>query len=263
MYFCEIMGKYYFASDFHLGANARLTSCDREKLVVEWLDLVSKDADGIYLVGDVFDFWFEYKKVIPKGHTRILGKLAEICDSGIPIFFFPGNHDMWVFDYLPKEIGIQIVRGALIKEIDGVKVYIHHGDGLGPGDYKYKFLKRFFASGVCQWLFAALHPSIGMGIAHAWSAKSRATQGRQEVFEGREREWLYQFVQEEAMIYHDVELFIFGHRHLAIDIKNERGGGRYINLGDWLYNQSYGILEEGKFRLTSYKNDNAEIIRDE
>lgn len=255
------MGKYYFASDFHLGANAKLPTELREKLVVEWLEEVSEDADGIYLVGDIFDFWFEYKKSIPKGFTRILGKLAAICDRGIPVYFFPGNHDMWVFDYLPEEIGLEVVRKEYFAELDGVKLYIHHGDGLGPGDYKYKFLKRIFASRICQWLFSAVHPTIGMGIAHAWSARSRATQGRREVFINREEEWLYQYVKEQIKSYPEVDIFLFGHRHLAIDIKVE-GGARYINLGEWLFNQTYGVLDNGVFELVAYKNTDAEIIRD-
>lgn len=256
------MGKYYFASDFHLCADAKLPGTVREKLVVEWLEAISVDADAIYLVGDIFDFWFEYKKSIPKGFTRLLGKLAAICDSGIPVYFFPGNHDMWVFDYLPKEIGMKIIRGEYFTELDGVRLYIHHGDGLGPGDYKYKFLKRIFASPLCQWLFSAVHPTIGMGIAHAWSAKSRATQGRKEVFRKKEEEWLYQYVKEKTVLYPEIDLFIFGHRHLAIDLQVEEGKARYINLGEWLFNQTYGVLENGIFELKAFKNAAAEIIRD-
>jgi len=155
------MKKVYFASDFHLGIDARLSSREREKQLVRWLEQIRKDAYSIYLVGDVFDFWFEYKTVVPKGYVRLLGKLAELRDEGIPIYFFTGNHDMWMFSYFEEELGIPIYREPIVREIMGKTFFIGHGDGLGPGDHGYKFIKRVFANPVCQWLFERLHPKIG------------------------------------------------------------------------------------------------------
>ena len=164
--------KTYFASDFHLGINARLSSLDRERQICRWLDLVSQDAEAIYLVGDVFDYWFEYKSVIPKGFSRILGKLAEVRDKNIPIYFFTGNHDMWMFRYFEDELGIPIYRQPIIREIHGKTFFIGHGDGLGPGDYGYKMIKKIFANKTCQWLFARLHPNFGLWLMNFFSGKS-------------------------------------------------------------------------------------------
>jgi UDP-2,3-diacylglucosamine hydrolase len=255
------MLKHYFASDFHLGAQAALSSEQRERKIVHWLEEVSQDAAAIYLLGDVFDFWFEYKKVIPRGFTRILGKLAAIIDKGIPVYFFPGNHDMWVFDYLPAEIGISIVRGPLLLELEGKRLYMCHGDGLGPGDYSYKVLKKIFASSMAQFLFSFLHPSLGMGIAHAWSKRSRAAQGNTEQYQGKEKEWLYAY--SEACLQKDpsIDYFVFGHRHLPLDLLLSNGKSRYYNLGEWLTQQTYGVYHEGVFELKVYGETGAKIIR--
>ena len=163
--------KIYFASDFHLGVPDFKTSLEREKRIVKWLDSIRHDAHTIYLLGDIFDFWFEYKHAIPKGFIRLQGKLAELTDAGIPIVFFTGNHDMWMFDYFPIQLGIPIYRDPQILHVGTQKLMIGHGDGLGPGDHTYKFLKKFFNSGLCQWLFARIHPNLGIGIASYWSRK--------------------------------------------------------------------------------------------
>jgi UDP-2,3-diacylglucosamine hydrolase len=159
--------KTYFISDLHLGSPNPAKSLVREKAFVNWLDTVSQDADAIYLVGDIFDFWFEYKRAVPRGFVRCLGKIAELTDKGIPIYWFTGNHDMWIFDYLPGECGIQLVRKPVQTQMHGHSVYIAHGDGLGPGDHAYKFMKAFFDSRICQWLFARLHPNFGVWLARA------------------------------------------------------------------------------------------------
>ncbi|MEQ8425759.1 MAG: UDP-2,3-diacylglucosamine diphosphatase, partial [Cyclobacteriaceae bacterium] len=179
--------KLYFASDFHLGVPNRETSLEREKRIVRWLDSVSADAHAIYLLGDIFDFWFEYKHAIPKGFIRLMGKLAELRDRDIPIYFFTGNHDMWMFDYFPKELGIPIYRQPIELKVGDHLLMIGHGDGLGPGDSSYKILKKFFNSGLCQWLFARLHPNFGIGIAKFWSKSSRiANMKREEKFSGEQ-----------------------------------------------------------------------------
>lgn len=225
--------KIYFASDFHLGTPNFEESKKREGLLVNWLDSIKQDAEEIHLVGDIFDFWFEYKHAVPKGYIRFLGKIAEITDAGIPVYFYTGNHDMWMFDYLPKEIGVEIIRTPITKNYNGKYFYIGHGDGLGPGDKFYKFLKLFFNSKICQWLFARIHPNLGMGIANAWSKKSRISNiEKGEAFLGNEEEWLYIYCKEELKKQH-YDYFIFGHRHLLLDLKIKNTNSRYINLGEW------------------------------
>jgi len=225
--------KIYFASDFHLGIPNYEESRQREKMIVKWLDRIKEDAQEIYLVGDLFDFWFEYKQTAPKGYIRFLAKIAEITDSGIPVHFFTGNHDMWMFDYLPKEIGICIHRNPILKEWNGKKFFIGHGDGLGPGDRFYKFLKFFFNSKFCQWLFARIHPNLGMGVGNLWSNKSRNSNiEKGEQFLGDENEWLYRY-SKDVLEKNHYDFFIFGHRHLVLDIDIKEKKSRYINLGEW------------------------------
>ena len=157
--------KIYFASDFHLGAPDYESSLVREKKIVSWLNHIEKDAAEIFLVGDIFDFWFEYKRAIPRGFARLQGKIADLTDKGIPVHVFTGNHDMWIFDYLPKELGVQLHREPIEREFFGKKYFIGHGDGLGPSDKGYKFLKKVFANKFCQWCFARLHPNFGIWLA--------------------------------------------------------------------------------------------------
>ncbi len=248
------MQKIYFASDFHLGLDARTTSKEREQLLVSWLDEVSKDASHLYLVGDLFDFWFEYKYTIPKGFVRFLGKLASLKDKGIIIEAFTGNHDMWMFSYLQEELGIPIHRSPIVIEFFGKKVLIGHGDGLGPGDHGYKFLKKVFASPICQWLFARLHPNFSFGMAKYWSGKSRLTNAAPDHFLGEENEWLIQFCKDHLAIEH-IDIFIFGHRHFPIDFYFNELKSRYINLGDWLLYNTYAVMDENKLTLESYEGN--------
>jgi UDP-2,3-diacylglucosamine hydrolase len=244
--------KIYFASDFHLGAPDAATSLKREKLLVQWLDEIKNDAQEIYLVGDVFDFWFEYKTAVPKGFVRLLGKLAELSDKGIVLHYFTGNHDMWVFDYLPTEIGLTIYRGVLEKEYNGKRFYIAHGDGLGPGDRGYKFIKKVFANPVCQWLFARLHPNFGIRMANFWSGKSRLHTGSSdEKFLGEDKEWLVIY-SKEVLQKKQVDYFIFGHRHLPLDI-SLGSNSKYINLGEWMNYCSYAVFDGEKTELKYFK----------
>ena len=242
----------YFASDFHLGAPDAVTSLKREKLLVKWLDEIKTDAQEIYLVGDVFDFWFEYKTAVPKGFVRLLGKLAELADMGIVLHYFTGNHDMWVFDYLPSEIGLTIYRGVLEKEYNGKQFYIAHGDGLGPGDRGYKFIKKVFANPVCQWLFARLHPNFGIRMANFWSGKSRLHTGSSdEKFLGEEKEWLVIYSKDVLQKKH-IDYFIFGHRHLPLDI-SLGSKSKYINLAEWMNYASYAVFDGEKTELKYFK----------
>jgi UDP-2,3-diacylglucosamine hydrolase len=243
--------KIYFASDFHLGAPNHEESKKREVRVVRWLNEVKKDASEIYLLGDIFDFWFEYKTVIPKGFVRLQGKIAEITDSGIPVHVFTGNHDMWIFDYLPQELGIKLYREPIVRTYNGKKFLIGHGDGLGPGDKQYKMLKAVFASKVCQWFFARIHPNLGIGVANAWSRKSRRNNiTYDEKFEGKEKELLYHFCVDYLKKEH-VDYFIFGHRHLPLEIPVGEHS-TYFNLGEWIKYNTYAVFDGEKLEMKKY-----------
>jgi len=245
--------KIFFASDFHLGAPNYEASLEREKKIVRWLDDIKDQAEEIYLLGDVFDFWFEYKKVVPKGFVRLQGKIAELTDRGILIHWFIGNHDMWIFNYIPKELGVQLHKTEIQREYGGKKFFIGHGDGLGPGDRGYKFIKKVFRNRICQWLFARFHPNFGIGLANFFSRKSRAATGTSdETFHGEDKEFLIQFcktkLKEERFDY-----FIFGHRHLPIDGFDLGDNSKYFNLGDWISHFTYGVFDGENFHLKTYE----------
>ena len=243
--------KIYFLSDFHLGAPNHSTSLKREKRIVEFLDFVKKDAAVIFVLGDMFDFWYEYKKVVPKGYVRILGKLAELTDSGIIIHFFVGNHDMWMNGYFEQELNIQVYHEHKEFEFNRKTFIIGHGDGLGPGDLKYKFLKKVFRSPFSKAFFGMLHPSIGIGLAEYFSRKSRAATGSSdEHFLGEENEWLISFAKDELKK-HLVDFFVFGHRHLPIEFELP-GNSLYINLGDWIKYFSYAVFDGENLTLKYY-----------
>jgi len=247
----KLRNKIYFASDCHLGVPDYENSLTREKIFVKWLDSIKADAKEIYLLGDIFDYWFEYRQVVPKGFVRLLGKLAELTDSGIIIHYFTGNHDMWMFGYFQKELNINIYRKPVELEINGHKFFIAHGDGLGPADKGYKFIKKVFSNKICQWLFARFHPNFGIWLAKYFSRKSRIANGiTDEVFLGEEKERLIQFIKEKEKSTH-FDYYIFGHRHLPIDLKI--GNSRYINLGEWVNNYSFAIWEEDELILKYFK----------
>ena len=245
------MSKVYFASDLHLGVPSKEESLEREKRFVRWLHEIQQDADAIYLMGDIFDFWFEYKKAIPKGYTRLLGKLSEIADSGIPIYFFTGNHDMWAFDYLKEEVGVkEVYRDPIQVELDGKRFFLGHGDGLGPGDNGYKFIKKVFASRLYQWLFARIHPNLGISIAEYWSKRSRIANGVKDEVNHGDKEWLTQYCKKKLKEI-EVDYFIFGHRHLPLDIDLGKNT-RYINLGEWVNYNSYAVFDGEKLELKTF-----------
>lgn len=245
--------KIYFISDFHLGIPDYERSLDRERKIVRWLDSVKQDAAVIYLMGDVFDYWFEYRESVPKGFVRLLGKLAELSDAGIEIHYFTGNHDMWVFDYLPREIGLIIHREPICKEYSGSKFYLGHGDGLGPGDHGYKFIKKVFSNPVCQWLFARIHPNTGLWIMKYFSRKSRLATGDSDgEFKGEEKEWLILHCREVLQKEH-FDYFIFGHRHLPIDLQL-KDNSRYINLGEWLHHFMYASFDGKELAFRKFEN---------
>ena len=225
---------------------------DREKRFVKWLDYIKKDAKSLYLMGDVFDFWFEYKKAIPKGHVRLLGKLAELSDIGIEIHFFTGNHDMWAFDYLEKEIGAIMHYEPMQTTLNGKSFFLGHGDGLGPGDHGYKFIKKIFSSKLCQWLFERIHPNLGISIAEFWSKKSRIANGLKDEVNHGEKEWLTQFSKEKLKTT-EIDFFIFGHRHLPMEVKLNKKS-KYINLGEWVNYDSYAIFDGEELSLKYFES---------
>jgi UDP-2,3-diacylglucosamine hydrolase len=233
--------KVYFASDFHLGTPDHQSSIAREKKITRWLDRAAEDAAAIFLLGDIFDFWFEYKKVVPKGFVRFQGKLAAIADSGIPIYIFTGNHDLWMFDYFKKEFGIPVYHNPVKLDVDGTKFLVGHGDGLGPGDNKYKRLKKLFTNRLAQRSFAFLHPSIGVGLAHRWSRQSRLANTKYEdQFYGVNEHLLIYCKEIEARDHHDY--YIFGHRHLVLDMEVGKSS-RYLNSGDWVNHSNYIVFD--------------------
>ena len=231
-------GKYvYFASDFHLGSPNKEESRKRERKIINWLDSITPTAEAIFLIGDLFDFWFEYKHVIPKGYIRLLGKIASIRDKGIPIYFFTGNHDMWMFDYFTEELNIPVFQNPIEVKVNNQLIQVGHGDGLGPGDLTYKFIKKIFTNKFCQRLFAFLHPYIGFSIAQRWSKKSRAQNATfDEQFLG-EKEFLIQYCKSEEETQHR-DVYIFGHRHLPLEIEIN-SNSKYINTGEWFSQCTY------------------------
>ncbi len=235
-----------------MGVPKRTESRLREQAIVRFLTKAEKDAAEIFLVGDLFDFWFEYRKVVPKGYVRLLGKLAELSDKGIRLHFFMGNHDMWVKDYFKEELNMQIYRGPERFTFNGRTFLVGHGDGLGPGDKGYKFLKKIFRNPLCQWLFGILPPAVGMGLAQYFSKKSRlADKSQEEKFLGEENEWLIIYARE--MLQHTpTDYFVFGHRHLPIDFTLQPGS-RYINLGEWLHHRSYACFDGNQLTLQFFK----------
>lgn len=244
--------KIYFASDFHLGAPNAELSKERELKIVSWFDEISKDASDIFLVGDVFDFWFEYKHAIPKGFARLQGKIANLTDAGIKVHFFIGNHDMWAFNYFEKELGVKMYRDNTEFEFYGKKFLVGHGDGYGPGDYGYKFIKKVFANPICQWLFGWIHPNLGIGIANFWSGRSRmANRGEEEKFLGEENEWLAIYAKEVLEKKH-YDYFIFGHRHLPIDMQVSENS-QYINLGEWIKHYTYAEFDGNMLELKKFE----------
>jgi UDP-2,3-diacylglucosamine hydrolase len=242
----------YFASDVHLGAPSISNHKEHEMRFVAWLDSIKESAAEIYLLGDVFDFWFEYKKVVPRGFTRFLGKLAEITDSGIPVHFFTGNHDIWVFDYLPKETGVKVYRKPLDIVLGGKRFFLAHGDGLGHYDPKFNFMKAVFTNRFAQWLFGHVHPNMGIALAAFWSGKSREKNLTKygSHFLGEDKEWLVLYAKEVLKREH-FDYFVFGHRHVALNLKLD-SNSRLVYLGDWVKHFTYGVWDGEDFKLERF-----------
>lgn len=244
--------KIYFASDQHFGIPDAESSKLREERFISWLDDIKSDAGAIFLLGDLFDFWFEYKTVVPRGFIRVLGKIAELRDSGIPIYFFVGNHDLWMMDYFETELDIPVYHHPKVFEFDGKKFFIGHGDGLGPGDKGYKRMKKVFSHPLSKWFYRWVHPDIGMKIAQYLSTKNKLISGQEDIkFLGEEREWLAQYAKRKLEQAH-YDFFLFGHRHLPMEIK-VGANSMYINTGDWITHFTYAVFDGQELRLKTYQ----------
>lgn len=245
----------YFLSDFHLGAPDYNASLIRERKILQFLDSIEGKTAELFILGDMFDFWYEYKQVVPKNYVRLLGRLAAIADKGTRIHFFVGNHDMWMKDYFEKELGIKVYFQEQTFQSGATRFYIAHGDGLGPGDKGYKFLKKIFRSKFCNWLFGKLHPDWGIGLANYFSRKSRAKTGTaDDSWMGEDQEWLV-IHSKEVLQQHHFDYFVYGHRHYPIQLdlasSNAKHGqkSQYINLGDWITNFTYASFDGTKMQL--------------
>lgn len=242
----------YFSSDNHLGAPTPEASLPREKVFVRWLDSIKDDAAAVFLLGDLFDFWFEYKQVVPKGFVRVLGKLAELRDSGIPIYFFVGNHDLWMNGYFEKELNIPVFHKPKEFTLNNKLFLIGHGDGLGPGDKGYKRMKKVFVNPFSKWLFRWLHPDLGVRLAKYLSVKNKLISGEEDVkFLGEDQEWLVQYAKRKLQTQH-YDYFIFGHRHFPMEIK-VGDNSTYFNLGDWITHFTYGVFDGERFELKKFE----------
>ncbi len=240
--------KVYFASDQHFGAPNPEASFVREKIFVKWLDEIKHDAQVLFLLGDLFDFWFEYKNVIPKGYTRVLGKLAELSDSGIEIVFFVGNHDLWMSDYFKRELSIEVFHDNQEYTFNNTKFLIGHGDGKGPGDNGYKRMKRVFTNPFSKWLYRWLHPDIGVALGRHLSLNNKLISGKDDaVFLGEEKEWLVLYAKRKLEKQH-YDYFIFGHRHFPMVVQVGENS-KYVNLGDWINYFTYGVFDGEDFEL--------------
>lgn len=250
--------RIYFASDFHLGIPDYENSLEREKKLVRWLEDIRKDAYEVYLMGDIFDFWFEYKTAVPKGYVRLLGKITELTDSGIPVYVFRGNHDIWAFDYLQKECGVKLYRKPLLKTINGKTFLLTHGDGLGAGDNGYKFLKKVFELPLNQWLFRWIHPDWGTRLGLFFSRRSRLANIAREHKEGAERKNeylpLWHYAKQMIQQYPEIDYFIFGHNHLMRKSEME-GDATFVLLGDWINYFSYAVFDGEKLELLPFKSE--------
>ncbi len=238
------MKNVYFLSDAHLGSLAYAHKRMQERRLVNFLESIKHKAAAVYLLGDMFDFWHEYRTVVPKGFTRFLGKISELTDLGIEVHFFTGNHDIWMGDYLEKECGVTLHREGAVLEIYGSLFYLAHGDGLGFESHSFKLLRGIFHNRICQCLFAALHPRWGVAFGREWARRSRLKRkdGKEPPFMGEDKEPLIKFSKEYLQTHPDINYFVFGHRHIQLDLLLN-GKTRMLILGDWISQFSYAVFD--------------------
>ncbi len=249
--------KVYFASDTHFGLDIKENPIESEKRFARWLDSIKHETAALYLLGDIFDYWFEYKSVVPKGHVRVLGKLAEFTDAGIPVYIFTGNHDIWMFDYLSKEIGATVITEPVETEIYGKRFYLAHGDGLFDSNRFFRFFRFLFRNKFCQWLFKMVHPSLTVPLGFAWSRRNRKRKADEKyaTYHGEEKEPLIKFAKSYIQ-HHDVDYLIFGHRHIMLDLMI-RKETRVVILGDWIDHFSFAVFDGDELFLEQYTEYNA------
>lgn len=244
--------KIYFITDLHLGVPTLEDSHRRELMLVSFLDSIKDNTETLFLMGDLFDFWFEYKTVVPRGYVRLLGKLAQFVDEGIPVHLFAGNHDLWTFDYLQKEIGIQVHREPMTITLKNKKFLLVHGDGRGPGDNGYKFLKKAFECKINQFLFKLIHPDLGIGLALKWSHNHRVKKLKKEAesnyYSVVEETRLYKYAQECAKENPDIDYFVFGHQHKPMQYKVDNGATVTV-VGNWIRDFTYAVFDGNDIKL--------------
>lgn len=243
--------KYYFLSDVHLGSVSHPSSIDTERKLCRWLDVVKQDAAAIFLLGDIFDYWFEYKYVVPKGFTRLLGKLAEVTDSGVEVHFFIGNHDIWLTDYLAKECGLILHLEPLTINLLGEKFFLAHGDGLGDESWSFHLLRKMFHSKFLKKCFSGIHPRWTIPLAHVWSNSSRESGGVQGYL-GEDREYLIHYAKQKLNSAPDINYFVFGHRHLLLKLAIAEQS-QVVMLGDWLTLFSYAVFDGETMKLDQFE----------
>ncbi len=246
--------KIFFASDFHLGLGSYHQSLERELRVVAWLESIAGEAGAVFLMGDLFDYWYEFRRVVPAGFVRFLGAVAKITDKGIPVYFFPGNHDLWTFRYLTEEVGITILRKAVYTTLYDVPFYLGHGDGVGNDERLYKIMKACFSNKTLQWLFSKMHPDWNLALGQGWSKRSRLAKGVYTPFLGREREAQFQFAEQSLKEQYS-RFFVMGHRHLPMDVELT-GGSRLIGLGEWIEACTYAVFDGKELSLLSFNQQN-------
>lgn len=246
--------KIFLVSDLHLGSPSHAKSLRRERHFVDWLTRIKPEAEELILLGDIFDFWFEYRKAVPKGYTRLLGKLAEFVDSGIPVHVFMGNHDLWYRDYFPTEIGATVHDRPETRQMFGRTFFLAHGDGLGPGDTGYKFIRKIFVNPAAQWAFHRLHPNFGIGLADYFSRRSRNAPNRKDKEDFGEKEFMLIFSREHLRQHPEIDYFVFGHRHFP-KVHEFEPGKYYVNLGDWITHFTYLEVSEQGVELRSHPID--------
>ncbi|MGM9857070.1 MAG: UDP-2,3-diacylglucosamine diphosphatase [Candidatus Limisoma sp.] len=242
----------YFLSDFHLGARYFEEPRETERRVVDFLDSIKGDAKEVYLLGDILDYWFEYRYVVPRGFTRFFGKIAELTDLGVKVYWFIGNHDIWIFDYLPNELGVEVIDGEVTKEIDGKVFFLAHGDGVGKQPRSFRMLRSLFRNRLCQKLYSAIHPRWTIPFALSWSNSSRKGDDEYPEYKGEENEFLEIFAND-YLKSHKVDFFVFGHRHIMLD-KKLQGGATLVVLGDWLHYCSYAVWDGNNLALKSLQS---------
>lgn len=251
--------KVFFISDVHLGLPNHEKSLQRERKLVQWLDQILPQTKALYLLGDIFDFWYEYKHVVPRGYVRFLAKISEFTDQGIPVYFFTGNHDIWAFDYFEKEVGMTIIRDPLTVDISGKTFHLAHGDGLGPSDVGFKLLKWLFTNKTAQLLFSRVHPNFALWLGNSWSRKHRYENDLDDLsYKGLEKEWLVVYAKEKLKT-EKIDYFLFGHRHIAVHLKV--GNAEFVNLGDWINNFTFAVFDGEALSLQRTSGEIISILK--